>query len=140
MSNNNTVPGLIRPTQMGMLKGNQNDSAIQYLTNMNLKQNALAQAVGGRKKGKKGGSIAVHQYRMLYPVQNGPGQDPNSQILKGSMNGTQSAALRTYDDYAKIMTGGYSSMKWGCYSGGKRRASKKRRAKGGRKTRRSRKW
>ena len=118
----NSVPGMVLPTQKGMLSSNPKDSAIQYLNNMNQKQASLVNAVGGSKK-RKGGAISVPQYQMLYPVQNGPGQDPNSQIMTNSATGIQAAANRSYDSLATNMTGG-SFLKWGCYSGGRMRTRK----------------
>lgn len=42
-----SVPGMVYPTQKGMLAGNPRDSAIQQTANMNQKQANLNNAVGG---------------------------------------------------------------------------------------------
>ena len=47
-SNTNTVPGMIYPTQKGMLAGNPRDSAMQQMTNTNIKQTSLNNAIGGK--------------------------------------------------------------------------------------------
>lgn len=139
------IPGLTRPTQIGMLSGNPKDSAAQSLTNMNQKQAALSKASGavGGGKNKKGGvnpptpataaPIPITTYKMGYSVQNGPEQSPNAQIAQTSITGTQGAANRVNDSQASNMSGGRKYKKsckskkggnpnwhWGCYSGGKK--------------------
>lgn len=130
MSLATTAPGLMRPTQVGMLGSNPKDSAIQYLNNMNQKQANLANAVGGKKHKNKhyGGAVVVPQVIVPYPVSNGPGQDPNSQVVNNSITGTQGAANRNYDSLA--MNGGRSRRR--------KRTNKNRRTKR-RKTHRKRK-
>ena len=125
MSTNN-VPGMIYPTQKGMLAGNPRDSAIAQMNNTNTKQAALVNAVGGKKrkcksiykrkhsiKRRGGSTIAVPQYTMLYTTQSGPGTDPNSQIKINSQISTQGAANAIYDQQATKMGGGrkYSHKK-----------------------------
>ena len=122
MSNN--IPGLVKPTQVGMIGSNPKDSAAMSLNNMNQKQTSLSNAVGGKKMRKKyGGSttntssnsttsaIPVPQYNMPYQPQNGPGQDPNSQIVQNSINGTQGSANAVYDSQATKLTGGKRTRK-----------------------------
>jgi hypothetical protein len=93
--------------------------------------------LAGGKKRKWGGNIAVPQFQMNYTPQNGPGQDPNSQIAQSSQIGTQSAANAVYDSQATKMggsrrlrgsrrqkRGGNPNWEWGCLSGGKYRKTK----------------
>lgn len=121
-----TTPGMIYPTQKGMLSGNPRDSAIAQMNQMNIKQANLSASVGGKKKQRKtkqrktkqrktkkiyntrygGSTIAVPQYQMLYSPQGGPGTDPNSQIQANSRVSTQGAANAIYDNYA-TQKGGY---------------------------------
>lgn len=132
MSNNNTsnnVPGLLLPTQRGMLAGNPRDSAIAEGNAATQKLQSLQSIGGGKRYKKRGGSgIHVPQFNMQYTPQNGPGQDPNSIVKQNAGIGTQSAANSVYDKYATQM-GGYSALnmntntnqyQWGCYSGGKK--------------------
>ena len=65
----NTAPGLTQPTMIGMQAGNPKDSAIASQNQMNQKQASLSAAVGGRRKNKKGGDIAVPQFQMQYTPQ-----------------------------------------------------------------------
>jgi hypothetical protein len=131
-SSNNTVPGMLVPTQRGMMAGNPRDSAIAEGNAANLKLQAL-QSIGGRgRKVRKtrGGAntIPVYQFNMQYTPQGGPGQDPNSIIQQNAAVGTQSAANAVYDKYATQMGGYYNTnmnmntnqYQWGCYSGGKK--------------------
>jgi hypothetical protein len=122
MSTNNSPPGLVNPTQIGMIGSNPQQSAYQTLVNMNQKQTSLCNAVGGRKQ-RKGGAVAVPQFQMQYPVQNGPGQDPNSQVMSNSSTSMQRNVNASNDYQATNMNGG--SVKWGCYSGGIRRKTRK---------------
>ena len=149
-SNTNTVPGMIYPTQKGMLAGNPRDSAMQQMTNTNIKQTSLNNAIGGKRRRIKGGEgIAVPQYQMQYIPQGGPGTDPNSQIQLNSRTSTQAAANSVYDSEATKMggsrrkgrKGGYSNSNWdwGCYSGGKKRTYKRKQNKKNKKTKRHRK-
>jgi hypothetical protein len=125
MSNSNAapVPGLLYPTQKGMLSGNPRDSAIASQTQVDTKQTNLSNAVGGKGKkrriqktrGKKsysrrrGGAgadtnanakIVVPQFQMQYQPTGGPGQDPNSVIQQNSQTSTQANANAVYDQYA----------------------------------------
>jgi hypothetical protein len=144
MSTNSTqpVPGMNYPTQKGMLAGNPRDSAMAQINNTNAKQASLSASVGGKRKYHKkiGGAtnavIPVPQYQMQYTPQGGPGTDPNSQIQQNSQISTQGTANAVYDQEA-TKTGGKRSkkrfggsnpnanLKWGCYSGGKKRKTKK---------------
>ena len=144
MSNNNTsnnIPGLLLPTQRGMLAGNPRDSAIAEGNAATQKLQSLQSIGGGKRYNKiRGGSrIQVPQFNMQYTPQNGPGQDPNSIIQQNARTGTQSAANSVYDKYATQM-GGYSAVnmntntnqyQWGCYSGGKKNKNYKKNKKGG---------
>jgi hypothetical protein len=128
---NNSVPGMMYPTQIGMLAGNPRDSAIAQNNAANQKLLSL-QKVGGRRKRyyRRGGATAptnnipVAQFNMQYTSQGGPGQNPNQIIQQNAVTGTQGAANSVYDKYATQM-GGYYNMntnqyQWGCYSGGKK--------------------
>jgi len=162
INNNNTIPGLLLPTQQGMIAGNPRDSAIEQGNAATLKLQAL-QSIGGRGRRlrkRRGGAntIQVPQFSMQYTPQGGPGQDPNSIIQQNAAVGTQSAANAVYDKYATQMGGYYNNMnmnmntnqyQWGCYSGGKKyrkstvKKSKKRRTRrnksGNRKSRKNKK-
>jgi len=133
INNNNTIPGLLLPTQQGMIAGNPRDSAIEQGNAATLKLQAL-QSIGGRGRRlrkRRGGAntIQVPQFSMQYTPQGGPGQDPNSIIQQNAAVGTQSAANAVYDKYATQMGGYYNNVnmnmntnqyQWGCYSGGKK--------------------
>lgn len=98
-----SIPGMIYPTQKGLLAGNPRDSAISQMNQMNAKQATLSSSVGGRRRNKKyggDGKIAVPQYQMLYTSQSGPGTDPNAQIQNNLKTSTQSSANAVYDQYA----------------------------------------
>ena len=137
MSNNTnqTVPGMIYPTQQGFVPGagNPRDSAMQQMAATNVKQANLTAAVGGYKR-RRGGAIAVPQYQMQYTPQGGPGSDPNSQIASNMATSTQGNANAVYDSEAlttgggsrKKKKGGKSDWNWGCYSGGKKSRKNKR--------------
>jgi hypothetical protein len=150
---NNSIPGMLLPTQQGMLAGNPRDSAIAQGNAANQKLLSL-QTIGGtgrrnRRLRKRGGGastsvIPVPQFNMQYKPQGGPGQDPNSIIQQNAAVGTQSAANAVYDKYATQMGGHYdinmntntNQYQWGCYSGGKKnkrsnmmKISKKKRTK-----------
>jgi hypothetical protein len=130
MSANNSPPGLINPTQVGMIGANPQQSAHQTLVNMNQKQTSLGNAVGGKKR--KGGAVPVPQFQMPYPVQNGPGQDPNSQAMTNSSTLMQRHLNAGDDALAANMSGGstkWGGTKWGCYSGGIRRKTKTRKTR-----------
>lgn len=129
--NTSTPPGLMKPTQIGMIGSTPKDSAIMAMNNMNQKQSSLSNAVGGKRRRfyRKGGAVVVPQYNMPYAPQNGPGQSPNNQIVNNSQNSMQSTANSVYDSQATVMTGGVNNVKWGCYSGGKQRKSKSKRRK-----------
>jgi hypothetical protein len=127
---NNNIPGLLLPTQRGMLAGNPRDSAIAEGNAATQKLQSLQSIGGGKRyKKKRGGSgIPVPQFNMQYTPQNGPGQDPNSIVKQNAGIGTQSAANSVYDKYATQMGGYYNTnmntntnqYQWGCYSGGKK--------------------
>jgi hypothetical protein len=156
MSNNNSIPGMIYPTQKGMPAGNPRDSAIQNM-NSNQQNAALASKLlsGGRlgKRRYRGGdansTIAVPQYQMLYEPQGGPGTNPNNQIQGSAQTSTQMAANSALDNGATKMggssrrrsrKGGNPDWAWGCMSGGKKRTRKMgRKSRKSRRSRRSRK-
>ena len=136
MSNNN-IPGMLYPTQRGMLAGNPRDSAILQ-GNINTQKLVALNAIGGKKHFRRGGAannnIVIPQFSMQYTPQGGFGQDPNSIIRQNAAISTQGAANSVYDKYATQKGGVYMNMntnkyEWGCYSGGKKskRKTKKRR-------------
>ena len=144
MSNNNSVPGLMNPTQKGMLAGNPRDSAIQSTTNNNLLQAQANTALSGgrlrKRKAYRGGeansTIPVPQYQMLYEPQGGNGTNPNNQIQGNAQTSTQMAANSALDNGAtkiggsskrRSRKGGNPDWLWGCMSGGKKRSRKARR-------------
>ena len=109
MATNQSVPGLMYPTQKAMLSGNPRDSAMQQMTDTNNKQAALSAAVGGRRRRHKGGAantaIPVPQFQMQYTPQGGPGSNPNNQIQQNSQISTQGKANAVYDLDATKMGG-----------------------------------
>ena len=154
MATNQSVPGLMYPTQKAMLSGNPRDSAMQQMTDTNNKQAALSAAVGGRRRRHKGGAantaIPVPQFQMQYTPQGGPGRNPNNQIQQNSQISTQGKANAVYDLDATKMggrrrhtsrsrKGGNPNWNWGCSSGGKRKTKKSRKTRKSRKTKKYRK-
>ena len=149
MSTNNSVPGMMFPTQKGMAAGNPRDSAIQNM-HSNQQSTALASKLlsGGKSKKKmRGGkTIAVPQFQMPYEAQGGPGTNPNNQIQGNASISTQSLANSAKDSGATKMggskkrsrKGGNSDWVWGCMSGGKsrRRRTSRRRTSRRKKSRR----
>ena len=138
----NTAPGLTQPTMIGMQAGNPKDSAIASQNQMNQKQASLSAAVGGRRKNKKGGDIAVPQFQMQYTPQGGDGQDPNALIQQNSQTSTQSVQNASMDSNAlvkggkKNRKGGNSDWSWGCSSGGKARSKRSKRSRRSRQNKR----
>ena len=140
MSNNqNTPPGLLQPQVSSYTPGagNPRESAMMANQNMNAKQASLNNVVGGRKRrhyrGGQPATVVVPQMQMQYTPQNG-NTDPNSQIKGLSSTGMQSSANAVYDSKAaqnggsrkrRYKKGGNPNWIWGCYSGGKRRRTKR---------------
>ena len=138
---NNNVPGLYLPTVSAPLAGSPGASAMMARSNQTQQQAALANAVGGRRKMRKGankmgGAITV-------PQMPGDTSGANAVAAQNTGNSVQAAANAKYD--AAAMTkggtrrkkGGNPNWTWGCYSGGKRKS--KRRTIKRRKTRRNKK-
>lgn len=138
-SSNTSIPGMVYPTQIGMLAGNPRASAIAQ-GNLNTQKLVALNKIGGKQKYRRRGgattassnNITVPQFSMQYTPQGGPGQDPNSIIKQNASIGTQGAANAVYDKYATQMgtsttsqSGGFymnpntNQYQWGCYSGGK---------------------
>jgi hypothetical protein len=142
MSNNqNVTPGLIQPQVSSYTSGagNPRDSAMMSNQNMNNKQANLNSVVGGRKRRHyKGGNsqpstVVVPQMQMQYTPQNG-NASPNTQIKGLSSTGMQSTANSVYDNQAtqnggsrkrRYKKGGNPNWIWGCYSGGRRRTTRR---------------
>ena len=136
MSSNNSIPGMIYPTQKAMIGPNPRADSIASLTAASQNQNAAVKAVGGRSRKYRGGAdtIAVPQYQMLYDAKGGPGSNPNNQIQNAAQVSTQMSANKVYDNYAtkmggyrihKSKRGGNADWNWGCLSGGKRNKTRK---------------
>ena len=126
----NTAPGLTQPTMIGMQAGNPKDSAIASQNQMNQKQASLSAAVGGRRKNKKGGDIAVPQFQMQYTPTGAGGQNPNDIITQNAGVSTQGAENAKYDSLARVggskkKRGGNSNLSWGCYSGGRKKSRRR---------------
>jgi hypothetical protein len=123
-SSNTTIPGLLLPTQQGMVAGNPRDSAIAEGMASEQKLQALQKIGGGKMKKKWGGAgnIIVPQFTMQYTPQGGQGQTPNSIITQSAIVGTQGAANAVYDNFA-LQKGG--RLQCGSYTGGKKTKSKR---------------
>jgi len=151
MTDNNSIPGMMFPTQKGMPAGNPRDSAIANM-HSGQQSSALASKLlsGGKKLQKRlrGGNITVPQFQMLYDPQGGPGTNPNNQIQGNSRVSTQSLANSALDRGATQMGGKRRSRKggnpdwtWGCMSGGKsvRRRRKNKKTRKNKKSKKNRK-
>jgi hypothetical protein len=149
MSNTkNTPPGLLQPQVSSYTSGagNPRDSALMAGQNMNAKQASLNNAVGGRRRKYKGGqpaTIIVPQMQMQYTPQNGT-TNPNTQIKSLSSTSMQGSANSVYDNQAtqnggsrkrRYRKGGNPNWIWGCYSGGKKRKTKRNKSRSRRRTR-----
>jgi hypothetical protein len=145
---NNSVPGMVYPTQKGMVGSNPADSARLAAVNKSQSQaqaNALMAGGKMRKRRHQGGAVVVPQYQMLYDPQGGNGTNPNNQIQGNAQTSTQMAANSVYDQQAtqaggsKRRKGGNPNWLWGCMSGGKKktRKSNRKHSKRTRKHRRS---
>jgi hypothetical protein len=145
-----STKGMIYPQEKPMLAGNPKDSAIAANNQAITNQSNLIKATSGgnrhkNKKSKYGGAtggVVVPQYQMQYTPTGADGQNPNDIITQNAGVSVQGAENAKYDSLAKV--GGSSrkkrggSLKWGCYSGGrkksrsrsyKRKTHKKRRTK-----------
>jgi hypothetical protein len=148
-NSNQTVPGMIYPTQKAMLAGTPRDSAQAAQTSANQSQaNANKLMAGGKLKRRyRGGdgAIVVPQYNMLYTPQGGEGTNPNNQIQSNAQTSTQMSANRVYDNQATVKggsrkrKGGNPDWLWGCMSGGKSKGKRKSRRNKTKKSRKSRK-
>ncbi len=111
---------MVFPTMKGMPAGNPRDSAITNMNNASTIQAQANNAVGGRKRIRRGGAgtIVVPQMKMSYEPQGGPGTNPNDQIVSNAQVGTQGAANSALDAGA-FKKGGSKR------SGSKRRGNKR---------------
>jgi hypothetical protein len=139
---NNSVEGLMQPTQIGFQPGagTPRDSAIQFNRNNNQLQAQANNALSGgrlRRKRYRGGdankTISVSQFTMPYPETSGFGTGVNSQVKGMSQTSTQAAANAALDQGAtqiggnrrrRSRKGGNPDWVWGCMSGGKKRSRK----------------
>jgi hypothetical protein len=149
--------GLLLPTSQGMAAGNPRDSAISSMKTQSSVQAQANSAMAGGKYRKYGGAtndIAVPQYNMAYTPTGGPGSNPNDIIKNNSQVSTQAYANSANDNLATTKGGyrirkrgsirksnsskygGNSDWNWPCYSGGKRRGTKRKRSRKHRKSRR----
>lgn len=107
------VPGVIQPTQIGLIAGTPQASANQQMMNANSTHARLANAVGGKKcLRSRGGAadIPIGQYPMLYKPQSPPDSTPNAQIVQNAQIGSQARANAANDNKALTPTpnkGGY---------------------------------
>jgi len=143
-TNNNNVPGLSLPTVSAPLAGSPGASAMMARSNQSAQQAALANAVGGRRKMRKGankigGAITI-------PQMPGDTSGANAVATQNAGNSVQAAANAKYDAAAmkkggtRRRKGGNPNWSWGCSSGGRRkRITTKRRTIKRRKTRRNKK-
>jgi hypothetical protein len=137
MANQSTPAGLIQPTVNSYPPGSNsphtaaksiNDSSNQKLQNIN-------QMAAGSRRRKRGGTsqVSVPVIKPIYTSQNGPGTDPTSQQAQGQSLSMQSTANAVYDNQAakmggtkkKYKKGGNADWLWGCYSGGRRRKTRR---------------
>ena len=157
MSNNNSVNGMMYPTQIGFQPGagSPRESAMENMKQNNQLQAQASNALsGGRLRKRKayggGDTLTVSQFTMPYPESSGPGTGVNSQVQGMSQTSTQMAANSALDSGAtkfggtrrrRSRKGGNPDWVWGCMSGGKKRRTRKtsRKNKKSRKNRRSRK-
>ena len=92
-----STPGLMLPTQKGMLGATPQQSALMEINATSAKAGALSKAVGGKRRKRRGGAIAVPQFQMQYNSTGGPGTDPNAQVAALSQTSTQGAANAKLD-------------------------------------------
>ena len=116
---------MVFPTMKGMPAGNPRDSAITNMNNASTIQAQANNAVGGRKRIRRGGAgnIVVPQMQMSYEPQGGPGTNPNDQIVSNAQVGTQGAANSALD--AGAFKKGGSKRSGSKRSGSKRSGSKR---------------
>ena len=154
-----STSGLLLPTSQGMPAGNPRDSAIASMKMQNSVQAQANNAMAGgkyRKYRKYGGAndIPVPQYNMSYNPTGGPGSNPNDIIKSNSQVSTQAYANSVNDNLAtkkggyrirrhvrntksnSSKYGGNSDWNWPCYSGGRKRRTRRKRTRKHRKSRR----
>ena len=129
MSTTNSVPGLVLPKVQAPLAGSPGSSAMAARNNQAQQQAALANAVGGRRKmrrgaNRRGGAITV-------PQMPGDTSGANAVIAQSAQHSTQGAANAQYDAAAmkqggtRRKKGGNPNWSWGCSSGGKRKTKRR---------------
>ena len=157
-----STPGVINPTTIGPLGGTPRESAMIARANANNFQNTANAMSGGKYRRFKGGNgIAVAQFNLPYPEQNGPGTGINNQVQDLNKISTQGAANSAMDNLATVKTGGFAINKkkafshkknsnsrmaggnpdwtWPCYSGGKHHRKTRRNCRKSRKSKKSKK-
>jgi hypothetical protein len=131
-----STKGMIYPQETPMLAGNPKDSAIAANNQATTRQADLIKATSGgnrrrhiHKRNKYGGAtsgVTVPQYQMQYKPTGAGGQDPNSIIKDNAKTTTQDDANQQYDSLAAKKGGSRKkkggSLKWGCYSGGRKKS------------------
>jgi hypothetical protein len=154
MANNNSVEGMMYPTQKGMLAGNPRDSAmVSMKQNSQLQAQASSALSGGRHRKRKayggGNTLIAPQLSVPYNESSGHGTGVNSQVAKMTITSTQGAANASLDKVGgskrsvsrrRSRKGGNPDWLWGCMSGGKKKSRKSKQTYGRkRRTRKSRK-
>ena len=132
-----STKGMVYPQEKPMLAGNPKDSAIAANNQAITNQTNLIKATSGgnRYKNKKsynkvkqhkyGGATGVPQFQMQYTPSGAGGQNPNDIIKQNAGVSVQGAENAKYDNLAKAggsrkKRGG--NLKWGCYSGGRKKS------------------
>ena len=136
-----STKGMIYPQEKPMLAGNPKDSAMAAGNQAAINQTNLIKATSGgnrnRNRNKKSkqnkfggasGEVVVPQYQMQYTPTGAGGQNPNDIIKQNAGVSVQGAENAKYDNLAKVggskkRRGG--SLKWGCYSGGRKKTKNK---------------
>ena len=111
-----------RPTLQAQSAGTPADSAMANQNAGNVSHAKLIAAVGGRRKRRKtvyrGGAVEVAKMNTAYAPTGGPTQTPEYLMKQNTASQSQGAENASLDKFL----GGGGDMKWGCYSGGRRKA------------------
>ena len=134
MRENNSVPGLMKPTQIAYPPGagTPREAATQNMNSSSQHQaNANRALAGGKRRKKKsyrGGKINAPQFtNMPYTPQGGHGTNPNDQMATNARTSTQMAANSKLDNLQAVnnlQAGGNPDWHWPCLNGGKKRTKK----------------
>jgi hypothetical protein len=128
MSENNSVPGLMKITRAAYPQGagTPRQAAMQNMNSDSQHQaNANRALAGGKRRKKKsyrGGEIIAPQFTsMPYKPTGGPGTNPNDQMKGNAERSTQMAENSKLDN---LQAGGNPDWHWPCLNGGKKRTKK----------------